>query len=104
MVRMTIAMLALVALAGCSGISAQTPQTISTHYDPIFSGPDDATAVAEAHCQEQGGLHALEAGWTTHTGVPSIDWLCVPAEFLVARWGPGSPPKTPPAVEEDEGS
>jgi hypothetical protein len=100
MVRVTIAALALLALAGCSGISAQTPQGISTHYDPIFSGPDDATAVAEAHCQAQGGLHALEAGWTTHQWVPSIDWLCVPAEFLVARWGPGSPPKTPRPVEE----
>lgn len=93
MIRVTIAALALLALPACSGISAETPQSVSTHYDPLFSSRHDATALAEAHCQAQSGLHALEAGWTSHKGLPSIDWLCVPADLLVSRWGPGSPPR-----------
>ena len=91
MIRVRIAVLAPLALAACAGISAETPQSVSTYYDPIFHSPEDATALAEAHCQAQGGLHALEAGWTSAREIPSIDWWCVPEDLLVSRWGPGSP-------------
>jgi hypothetical protein len=77
MIRVTVAALPLFALAGCAGINAETPRSVSTFYDPIFHSPQDATDLAEAHCQAQGGLHAIEAGWTTYKGLPSIDWWCV---------------------------
>ncbi len=100
MIRVTIAALAL---AGCAGTSAGTPQSVSTYYDPIFRSPEDATDLAEAHCQAQGGLHALEAGWTSRKGFPAIDWWCVPEDLLVSRWGPGSPSKQPHVSGEQGG-
>lgn len=73
----TLAAIALLALAGCTEIHEQTPRSVSTHYNPLFDDRHDAAALAEAHCQEQGGLHASKEGWTSWNQLPAIDWRCV---------------------------
>lgn len=81
MFRMMLAALALLALAGCAsrlGVNAQTPRSVSTHYDPLFHSAQEAAELAEAHCQSQGGLHAVETGRGLYRGLSSTSWSCVP--------------------------
>lgn len=81
MFRMMLAALALLALAGCGSdpqISSATPRSVTTVHDHHSYTSQDAAAIAEAHCQAQGGLHAREAAREDDDFNRRITWDCVP--------------------------